>query len=194
MDYYSSTEWMYETDNLPDFLHTYIDADKNEVAKFVFIVFESNTIYTIYSAYEMDIYDEVYNIVSFDDLGLTDDDASNYLFCKSEIEQLKSQLYSLHMIFNKTHYTLNLNKCELEKLIKDCDEKDREAYNVELEELIEEIQYNKDQYEVDNEKIKKEIESYKKLRKTIKEKIQVIVNEKNILGLEHPKMIQYFLS
>ena len=31
-------------------------------------------------------------------------------------------------------------------------------------------------------------------RKTIKEKIQVIVNEKNILGLEHPKMIQYFLS
>ena len=98
------------------------------------------------------------------------------------------------MIFNKTHYTLNLNKCELEKLIKDCDEKDREAYNVELEELIEEIQYNKDQYEVDNEKIKKEIESYKKLRKTIKEKIQVIVNEKNILGLEHPKMIQYFLS
>jgi hypothetical protein len=194
MEYYHSTEFMYETENVPDMTNTYIDADENETSHYTFIVFEKKDEYTTISAYELAIDDRVYNLISFNEIGLTDDEAFDYMSYRFKIDTWEEEFYVLE---NECEFKLNhvnLAIVEIEKQIQDSKSENQKELILEIQKLNEEYEVINSEFETQKYILDQNVLPYIKNKKELDAKIAKILIEKNISGLNLPKYVFDFLG
>ena len=89
MDYYTSTEFMYETDNVPHYAGSLLEVPYEKYSERMLILLDIHSMFEVCFADDLDSDNYCYGVYTFAEFGLNDNDALSYLITQDELTQFQ---------------------------------------------------------------------------------------------------------
>ncbi len=195
MDYYTSTEFMYETDNVPHYAGSLLEAASDKYSERMLILLDIYSMFEICFADDLDSDNYCYGVYTFAEFGLNDNDALSYLITQDELTQFQEYYEELKMSLNHIKNTVKNEITPYERVLEEnvLDELGKNS-------LIKQIEDIKDSYKEDLLKFQNEINDCKKsieeiltLQTKIEEKIEKYIIDNKIKPRETKGTISSFI-
>lgn len=195
MDYYTSTEFMYETDNVPTSAGSLIDAPYENGSERMLILLLKDGSFEISSAEDLDSDIQCYGLYTFAEFGLSDDEANSYMITHDYLNEYIENLEYYKQTIEKLKIRMKYETDTFETLLKDIsiNEDAKIKINSSIEQIINSYTEDLEKY---NRQLNDCMETIKEIQisqTNFEEKIEKYISENGIKPTETRRTVSLFI-